>query len=37
MSIPKEMQDKYDEIAVMLIEFCDKNSMKIMKIYVCDC
>ncbi|GBU27322.1 hypothetical protein R84B8_00852 [Treponema sp. R8-4-B8] len=25
MSIPKEMQDKYDEIAAMLIEFCDKK------------
>jgi hypothetical protein len=25
LSIPKEMQDKYDEIAEMLIEFCDKK------------
>ena len=25
MKIPKEMQDKYDEIAPMIIDFCDKK------------
>jgi len=25
MAIPKEMQGKYDEIAVMIVEFCDKK------------
>jgi hypothetical protein len=28
MSIPKEMQGKYDEIAAMLIDFCDKKLNK---------